>query len=479
MKIKYLYIKNYKKFKDLELVFDTEKDNKLIKSIFNEMNVTALIGENGSGKTTILSFISIIFRYLQRKQSEIPSNFILRYQIDFNTIELSKKEENLFISINNEPKKLILEYDVKKGYIRRKNQKNIEIDDITYDDIMKYLPSKVVISSFDIDYPGGYNWNYKGHRLIEIVTGYAYQKESSIGLNISLGIFKFLKILYEGDNYLNELIKSLGLNLSDKVCAYCISETYDYDYLKNELIKILERYRYNNKEEIIDSIFKNTYLNQYFTESFGNLMPPYECFNLKRFLLEKEYNSEILELLIKEKLFYINDFYIKKGDFEYSMVKMSTGEKMFLGRIFYILSNIQENSIVIIEEPEVHLNYSWVKQIISVFIKIFGTYKCHFFISSHNYSFINNLLSEQILIMNDDTPFSPEFNTLLCNNEELNYHVFKKSNVKNYIEHYIQKTLLENNLDELKILFENLGESYVKVKMFKKLVELGEIYVED
>lgn len=488
MKIKSLYIGNYKKFNNFKVEFYITNENKLLYSIFEEMNITALIGENGSGKTTILSFISIVFRYLQRKQSEIPSDFILTYQINDTFVEISKVNEDVFISINEEPKLLLLEYDLKKGYSRRVSQERIKLKDTTYDNIKCYLPSIVVVSSFDIDYPNGYAWNYKGDRLLEISSGYEFQKESSLGLNISLGIFIFLRTFYASDNYFVDLFNSLGLNLSSKICAYYDHKHYDKYYdidddkyyeMLSKIINILKKHNISNFENIGNSILNGSYFDKYFSRDDIDLSAPYESFDLMNYLKTKSYHSEVLEILIQANLFYINDFYLKKGTFEYSMSKMSTGEKMFLCRIFFILSNIKNNSIVIIEEPEVHLNYSWIKQIISVFILLFKDYDSHFFISSHNYSFINNLMSEQILIMGDDAATSPKFNTLLCNNEELNYYVFRKSNVKNYIENYIQEILVENKVPEMKELFENLGESYTKLKLFKKLIELGEIHVEN
>lgn len=480
MKIKYLYINNYKKFRNFEVRFDLGSDNSLVSSIFDKMNITALIGENGSGKTTILSFISIIFRYLQRKQSEIPSDFILKYQIEDAEVELSKLEENIFISINGQPKRLLLEYDLKKGYIRKKSQERVEENGITYDEVVGYLPRIVVVSSFDIDYPSGYAWNYIGHRLVQMSSGYDFQKKSIMGLDISLGIFKFMNAFYGTNQYFTELVQSLGLNLSDKVCAYHKQEYLGSESeIREKIIDILYGNEITNRENLAKLIINGDYFRQYFSGGDEDLAPPYELFNLRNCLNTKIYHSQILELMIKENIFYINDFYLSKNGFEYSMSKMSTGEKMFLGRIFFILSNIQDNAIVILEEPEVHLNYSWVKQIISVFILLFNSYKSHFFISSHNYSFINNLMSEQILVMGDEAALVPEFKTLLCNNEELNYHVFKKNNVKNYIEYYIQKLLVDNKIDELKEVFKYLGESYTKVKLFKKLIELGEIHVED
>lgn len=53
MILEYLWIEEYKKFKNIEIDFNKER-NILEKDLFKDMKVTVLVGENGSGKTTIV-----------------------------------------------------------------------------------------------------------------------------------------------------------------------------------------------------------------------------------------------------------------------------------------------------------------------------------------------------------------------------------------------------------------------------------------
>ncbi|HDR7632543.1 TPA: AAA family ATPase [Bacillus mycoides] len=78
MFIRYLYIKQYKKLKNLEIVFGGNRDfRKEFKEFYGDMNFTVLVGENGVGKTTTMSFIASIFHNLERFHSRIPSDFQL------------------------------------------------------------------------------------------------------------------------------------------------------------------------------------------------------------------------------------------------------------------------------------------------------------------------------------------------------------------------------------------------------------------
>lgn len=359
-------------------------------------------------------------------------------------------------------------------------QEALSIDDITYDEIMNYIPKAVIVLSFDIDYPSGYNWNYIGHRLVTVDSGYSYQSESSMGLEISVGILRLLNQFYKDDEFFTQLMQSLGLNFSDRIGAYFRGVgTINMDKLGEEIYVTLSEYNVKNVNEIIDSVLTGEYFEEFFSHSDSDYTHLQDDFNLKSYIKAQSYNLDFLELLLMWQVFYINDIYLKKGALEYSMAEMSTGEKMLLGRVCFILSNIRENSIVIIEEPEVHLNYSWIKQLVSIFIALFSEYRCHFLISSHQFPFINNLLSEQILIMEDEGVSYPEFNTLMSNNDEISYNVFKNSQNMSYIEHYIHSELNNNNTKSLKELFNILGESYTRVKVFRKLIELGEINVEN
>ncbi|NFN19590.1 hypothetical protein FDB52_08185 [Clostridium botulinum] len=182
-------------------------------------------------------------------------------------------------------------------------------------------------------------------------------------------------------------------------------------------------------------------------------------------------------LILNDK-FYINEFFIKKGSEIISLNKMSTGEKIFLCRLFFLLSKIQNDSLIILEEPEIHLNYSWVKQLITVIKLLFDEYKTHFLISTHNNAFINMLFAQNILILEDDTIKHPNFNTFLANEREINRKLFKNSNIKNIIEKEILSMIDTANKEELEYIMSNLGESYFKYMLFRRLNEIGDKDVE-
>lgn len=121
MKILSLYIEKYKKFENQNIIFNSASLTYYQHDIFNAMNITLFCGENGSGKTTILSFIAKIFRYIQRFRERIPCDFTLKYIINIqeeeHLIVLSKLNRNIIISIDD-INYYIMEYNIRnRSYV--------------------------------------------------------------------------------------------------------------------------------------------------------------------------------------------------------------------------------------------------------------------------------------------------------------------------------------------------------------------------
>ena len=96
MKIFSLYIEKYMKFEKQEIKFNSENISRskedFQKELFGKMNITLFCGLNGTGKTSVLSFIAKIFRYLQRFRERIPSDFKIHYSIKKENKEYDKAD---------------------------------------------------------------------------------------------------------------------------------------------------------------------------------------------------------------------------------------------------------------------------------------------------------------------------------------------------------------------------------------------------
>ena len=78
MKLISLYIENYKKFNRQNINFDESILEQEFEKFYGKAKITTLIGSNGSGKTTILSFIAKINACFILA---VPDAFVLLYCI--------------------------------------------------------------------------------------------------------------------------------------------------------------------------------------------------------------------------------------------------------------------------------------------------------------------------------------------------------------------------------------------------------------
>lgn len=79
---------------------------------------------------------------------------------------------------------------------------------------------------------------------------------------------------------------------------------------------------------------------------------------------------------------------IKKGDHEYRIDQMSSGEREITNFLLGILSTDIQNGLVIIDEPELHLHPRWQSLLLEVLNEIEDLTKNQFIFTTHSPSFI-------------------------------------------------------------------------------------------
>jgi ABC-type Mn2+/Zn2+ transport system ATPase subunit len=504
MKLISLYIKKFKKFSDKWIYFNKhELDEELI-AIYGNANITALIGENGIGKTTILSLIVLIFRYLQRDQDKLPTDFSLTYEINKENVTIEYINNSVFITIKN-IKKLLLEMQRKNRknlYALKKHQNSIQIENVTFDEVRKYIPTSVIASGFDIDYNVDYPSNLICDKFVKLNNNHYFS--SSVGLYVSGGICKFFHSYFNKNNSLSKAFDRLSITIQPYVkvrltLPYLFDSPKSEEHTRMKRIEVLDGFYIPLRQDKFINLFKDidylakkhnlssrSLLINIFNKTVFNdfILGTYDGgfnwkFDLGNFMQTNQIYRDIIYMLVENNALYVNDIFLTKNDRpEYSIEKMSTGEKIIFGRVFNILSHIKSNSIIIIEEPEIHLNYNWVKQLISILLELFKDYPVHLLLSSHNYSFVNNLQSEQVLLLTEDKIKKPDHSIFLANEDYIGQMLNNNIHINSLIEDHLENIINKDDTSLIKYFFEITGESYLKLILFKKLVSLGEIDVE-
>lgn len=157
--------------------------------------------------------------------------------------------------------------------------------------------------------------------------------------------------------YLKELYKNIKSNHGKEV-------KYD-DYYK-KLLSV------NDIEKFYQSNFK---------EDYKTLM------NLDFDILEKTNN------------FLIDDLVILKSNRYTSISQLSSGEFSIFLRIMEISLYIENDSLILIDEPEIHLNPKWINKYYYILRKCFSNLNCHFIIASQSPLIVGMFSKDQIFYL--------------------------------------------------------------------------------
>ncbi|WP_421854548.1 AAA family ATPase [Marinomonas sp.] len=96
--------------------------------------------------------------------------------------------------------------------------------------------------------------------------------------------------------------------------------------------------------------------------------------------------------LINYDLIELSNLYLRKNKKNFLYNDASSGEKCFLAMLIGIGSYIENDSIILIDEPEISLHPEWQESFIPMLIKTFSHYeKCHFIIATHSPQIVSNL----------------------------------------------------------------------------------------
>lgn len=103
-----------------------------------------------------------------------------------------------------------------------------------------------------------------------------------------------------------------------------------------------------------------------------------------------------------------NDSYYQnyKGEYEpgRSLYDASSGEQCILLSTLSIASSIENNSLILIDEPEISLHPEWQETYIDLLMKIFSTHNgCHFIIATHSPQIVSRLNNNNCYITQTDT----------------------------------------------------------------------------
>jgi len=502
------------------------KDNNYIENFFGEnINVTAIVGKNGSGKSSVseslqaTNIIDPIFG-----ETDFASRYIIVSNIDIDNfkgdkfISINKNlqiktnienlnyttgeqfDENIFflyeslffdselpynkfneyeIASNNFA--VIPEFDNIKEYVYVDLEYNsickklLLIDDYFFLNIFEFIPKKLIIR------PSGSNLEKSKNYIV-----YDYHKRPRFSDKIIEKVDDIIEMIYEAKDF---FVFSLFLQNIDN---------FKEEEIEEALNKI------SNGENLIDVL--QDYLDKTDTELTIN---EYESLLTEGI----EIGDANLSLIVK---------YIKYIDIEIidnknrSFNNLSHGEKIFFGvvvNIIYFFQNSRNNNFLLFfDEPDLSLHPNWQKKYLDYLIKFlrnnYTDKKIHLIVTTHSPFLLSDIPKQNIIFLDTDEngnckvvdglkekkeTFGANIHTLLSDSffmEDGLMGEFAKSRINEIIDFHKQvedENKRENsNLDSLKTEYGDkkkrfwdvqsiIGEEYLKQVIKNHLVEIEKI----
>lgn len=530
MKIKKIYVKKFKGLKDF--VVELSDDNS-----DSKFNLSIIIGENATFKTTILELIldyfkelridkeadyqieyefgnesyTGLFRFNEYHKDNIHSKVSV-YSFSYALIDRLRKLDRRFNSVNSESQTI---GEFSKQLFLNVNRKN-KYDDVNK--ILNYLDSsiedlqflivsrrrntvfKVKINDFDNIFS-----------LIENMAKYMSKQSKQAKYQYN----KFLTNNFDAlESYIfRQKPEELRIYFSNRDFhsinigeVFKLAKKRKYYYIEKEIskqhifyFKMLENkkqlFNYNSDEGIFQ-IEANIILTMftYFIYIQQNMSTTFNKDSDRETYLEllgsdyvhaqqvKEIEIGFVDAAIElyEKVFRIplvSSVSLKKYDEMIKISDLSSGELSFGLRSIDLLDKVIENSIVLIDEPEVHLHPKWIKSYVSLLDDLFSNVKSHFIITTHSPMLVNNVYASNLVVLRRDAnfikqikvnvnPFAKELDELL---KEVFYTDITQTKI---IDKYVKETsnLIENKKTRSKGIekYKKLDSSSTKMKLYLK-----------
>ena len=189
-------------------------------------------------------------------------------------------------------------------------------------------------------------------------------------------------------------------------------------------------------------------------------------FKRKRYTLEYDiinndeiiYDAEAIDLLSKLDILTFPSIRVHKNYENYNFMDSSSGETNLLCQFIGILSTIQDNSLIIIDEPENSSHPNWQINYIGWLKDIFKEYhSCHFVIATHSHFILTDLQEHNSTIIALEKAdgrvknIAENLNTFCWSVDDILYNVFHVRNTRNSVFENkmmrLYKLVTENNAD--------------------------------
>lgn len=417
---------------------------------------TLIIGKNGHGKSTILREICLIF--LNSIVHTSDSKYFGVQRNSFSTYHSDKKSSSGFGEIVYESKAGTIVIEVATNPIHPLNiqhpeeMSTAELIRITesYEELQqKQIPKVKIKFSQGEQHPDKKTFNivavssspfdkfpilsdfFPTPVRLDIGRIYAYKGSREMGSYSPRNHFElkmkqagnyFANFLLSRDREKSELIPLFDLlqlnsrlTIKFKTSSPFIFEAYkkkeDVRNIINRAISStrnpeLEGYVFSEeKNNAVESSLKK--ITETFTQDFDSYYIDREGYPFEIDILSKDITMLLTEVatLAECGIFIVEDIqFSKKGkSTNFMLSEASSGELCLIFNTISIASSIEDNSVILIDEPEISLHPDWQRQFLPLLKTSFEKYNnCHFIIATHSPQLASSLGPKNSYILNLD-----------------------------------------------------------------------------
>jgi predicted ATPase len=470
----------------------------------NDLNpgpyVTLLIGPNGTGKSQLLESLVKIFNTIVAskergfKVQNFENDFFIEYQIGTDIVTIDSVKNNNLVYLNGN-----------------------EIDMIDVP-----TPSKILASANNL----GDRFPFLTNRNKTKNSKYEYlgirTASNNAFKNYNNLIDRFSSSLLKTDNLkrYEHIFDLLGLKPEITIIYklgknFTINKTIDdREYLTNDsqlgnkfdsiISKIESKGRFLIRKDKYSKVISDPENLKLISSFFSSIDFPsstkknikyesnIEFKDLSKVTFFKE-ESKVLRLIRDLELFDVEKLILHRKKSKYTFDQASSGEHHILSGFINLISTIENNSVVFIDEPEISLHPNWQIKYMNLLQSTFKEFSnCHFIISTHSHFLVSDLVPNKSAIIsfqNNDKGevFNEtlEFDAYGWSTENVLYRVFGVSTARNhYLEMDLREllSLISHNSDR----FERMDEIINSLKKFQltsddpllKIIKTAENYLE-
>lgn len=329
---------------------------------------TIIVGKNGSGKSRLLNEVisNFIPSDLTKKISRAKDGFLMR-----------SSEPTKVIAVSTSPfDKFPLTRSLFGIRLHEGIYSYIGIREIRSSDFSLGFISKIIKELLHVRLGNPEQF----HKIIEVLGYLGYSGELQVKFEAiisSVQIRRFLDSQKTEDDFRYIFFKNNGGRVNSGF--FEIGEKLDFEKL-----------------EYLQKIFRRYDFSKY-------MRSPTVTINADS--IELQMDLEDLLFMLEAGILRLKDVYIRKIENNkiYPINEASSGEQCIFNTFLGIACKITDNSLIVIDEPEISLHPAWQERYITLLMDTFQHYKgCHFIIATHSPQLVSKLSNENCYVLKMD-----------------------------------------------------------------------------